>query len=334
MAAGSGRFIRLRWLQNIACTAAAVGALILILVGIISYADSGDASGIWLIAGGGFTMFLAVMLMSFAPLLLTLESTLSRLLNELKDINATITKQGASIEQVAENTRISESAKALAHRDQELDALRAAIRDDLRKEEWEAALYLVDEIERRFGCKQECDRIREEVDDARNTAIHKKLQEAIDMIESHFQSHEWERAQGEIDRLLTALPDSTQVLALQDRMLALKEQHKQELKLAWDEAVRRNDTDHAIEVLRLLDQYITGQEAKELRDSARNVFKDKLLQLGIQFRFAVNERRWSDALNTGLELIREFPNARMANEVREALDALRERARVAEKTPR
>jgi len=41
----------------------------------------------------------------------------------------------------------------------------------------------------------------------------------------------------------------------------------------------------------------------------------------------VTERRWQDALTTGLELIREFPNARMANEVREVLDTLRERAR-------
>jgi len=36
---------------------------------------------------------------------------------------------------------------------------------------------------------------------------------------------------------------------------------------------------------------------------------------------------WQDALGIGLELIREFPNARMANEVREALDTLRERRR-------
>ena len=47
----------------------------------------------------------------------------------------------------------------------------------------------------------------------------------------------------------------------------------------------------------------------------------------MQFRFAVSERRWQDALDIGLELIRDFPNARMANEVREVMDTLRERAR-------
>jgi hypothetical protein len=55
------------------------------------------------------------------------------------------------------------------------------------------------------------------------------------------------------------------------------------------------------------------------------VFKEKLLQLGVQFRFAVNEKRWQDALSVGLELVGSFPNARMANEVREALDVIRQR---------
>ena len=96
---------------------------------------------------------------------------------------------------------------------------------------------------------------------------------------------------------------------------------------AWEEATQRSDTDHAIEILRELDQYLSPAEAHALQSSARHVFKEKLLQLGVQFRFAVNEKRWADALSTGLVLVRDFPNARMTNEVREALDTLRERAR-------
>jgi hypothetical protein len=156
------------------------------------------------------------------------------------------------------------------------------------------------------------------------------------MIETHFQAHDWDRAQTEIDRLLHALPDNARALSLIDRMKVLKAQHKRELRAAWDEAVRRNDTDLAIDILKGLDQYLSPAEAQELQDSARNVFKEKLLQMGVQFRFAVTEKRWNDALSIGLELVREFPNARMAGEVREALDTLRERARaaaLAETTP-
>ncbi len=334
MAVVPGRFSRLRLLQTGACAVSAIGAIWLIFLGLADSGSRGDSSGLWMIVAGVFTLLLVAMYLSFTPLLLKMESTITRQFGELRDLNTAMNKQIAALEQVVENTRISEAAKALAHRDQELDALRAAIREDLRTQRWESALYLVDAIEKRFGYKDEADRLREEVDDARNTTILKQLQEAIDMVESHFQSREWDRAQTEINRLLQALPDSAQVLALQDRMQDLREQHKQELRLAWDEAVRRSDTDRAIDVLKALDPYISGAEAKELQDSARNVFKEKLLQLGVQFRFAVKEHRWSDALEVGLELVRDFPNARMANEVREALDMLRERARSAgEMTP-
>ena len=75
-------------------------------------------------------------------------------------------------------------------------------------------------------------------------------------------------------------------------MKTLQEQHKQVLKLAWEDALRRTDTDQAIDVLKELDQYLSPAEAQTLQSSARTVFKEKLLQLGIQFRFAVKEGRW------------------------------------------
>ena len=153
------------------------------------------------------------------------------------------------------------------------------------------------------------------------------MAEAIELIEEHFQTYRWDLAQREIDRLLRALPDHSRVVSLSDRMKAVQEQHKQELKLAWQDAVRRCDTDQAIDVLKELDQYLSPAEAKALQASARDVFKEKLLQLGVQFRFAVTEKRWHDALTIGLEIIHDFPNARMAGEVREALDTLRQRAR-------
>ena len=304
-------------------------ALVLMGLGAVGYGTSESAANLWMIVGGAFVLILVIMLMTFAPLLLKMESSIARQLGELRDLNEIISKQIVALEAIAENTRLSDAAKSLARRDQELDALRSAIREDIRRQRWEAALSLIGEMERRFGYKEEADRVREELDDARNTAIEKKLQEAIDMIESHFQAYDWDRAQVEIDRVLNALPDNAKALALVDRMKVLREQHKRELRAAWNEAVRRNDTDLAIDILKGLDQYLSPAEAQELQDSARNVFKEKLLQIGVQFRFAVTEKRWQDAVSTGLELVREFPNARMAGEVREALDTLRERARAA-----
>lgn len=317
-----GRFSQLRGVHNALCAAAAVAGAVMLYFGL-----SGAVS---LAAAGALLLFAGLLGLTLMPLLLKIEATTTRQLSELRDIAEAVQREATLLERIAENTRISDAAKSLAHRDQELDALRTVIREDIRKHKWDAALSLIDEIEDRFGYKQEAELLREEVDDARRSAMQAKLTQAIEIIERHFAAHEWARAQREMDRLLHVLPGEAKLIQLQERMKMLREQHKLELKRSWDEAVRRSDTDHAIDVLRELDQYLTPEEGRALQESARHVFKEKLLQYGVQFRFAVTEKRWKDALAIGLDLVREFPNARMANEVREVLDTLRERARATE----
>lgn len=318
------RFSQLRWLHSTACILSMIGAFTVLLLGAIGY---GELPRLWMMVVGGAWLFLSVALMTFMPLLIKMESTMARQLGEIRDFGSALEKQTAALQAIEQNTRISDAAKSLAHREQEIEAVRCAIREDIRQENWDAALKLIDEMEVRFGYRQEAEAIREELDDGRNLAIQDRLQDAIQVLELHFREHAWDRAQSEIDRLMHVLPDDAKVLGLMERMKSLKAKHKQELLQAWDEAIRRSDVDHAIDVLKEVDQYLSPAEVNVLHASARDVFKEKLLQLGVQFRFAVKERRWQDALDIGLELVRDFPNARMANEVRDALDTLRERAR-------
>ncbi len=320
---------RVRWVYGVACIVAIVGAVFLMGLGVVGYGSTSGAASAWMIVAGAFVFFLALILLAWMPLVLKIEATLALQVSALRNLNDATTRQIEFLEIIAENTRLSDAARSLAHREQELEALRRAIREDLKSARWEAALTLIDEMERRFGQKDEADHLREELDDARNETLESKLSEAIDIVVAHFQVHDWERAQSELERLHHALPDNAKVFALQDRMKALKEEHKGQLRREWDEAVRRSDTDHAIDVLKEIDQYLSPAEAEALKASARDVFKEKLLQLGVQFRFAVMEKRWQDSVAIGRELIREFPNSRMANEVREVLETLRERARTA-----
>ncbi|MBI3835455.1 MAG: hypothetical protein HY287_14100 [Planctomycetes bacterium] len=327
MSGSNPKLNQLRLLQLAVCAVALVGAATLIGLGLIGY---GSSPGVWMVAAGGLLLFFAILAITVMPVLLKIESTQARQLDEIRELHEKTSKQLAHLENIAANTLISDAAKSLANRERELDALRSVIRDDIRNERWEAALTLINEMERRFGYRDEAERSREELDDARNDRIQLRLNEAIEIIEAHFRVFDWERAAREIDRLRNALPDEPRVQALDARMTMLRELRKQELLRMWDEAVRNEDTDHAIELLKDLDLYMSRSEAQALEDSARQIFKQRLLQLGIQFRFAVNEKRWQDALHIGLDIVREFPNTRMANEVRELLDTLRERARQAE----
>ena len=71
---------------------------------------------------------------------------------------------------------------------------------------------------------------------------------------------------------------------------------------------------------------MTREEASQLEDTARGVFKAKLLDLGVQFRGAVTDKRWEDAIAVGEQIRTEFPNSKMAQEVTESADALRAKA--------
>jgi len=78
-----------------------------------------------------------------------------------------------------------------------------------------------------------------------------------------------------------------------------------------------------LEILRELDQYLTPNEGLALQEGARDVFRTKLHNLGVQFSLAVSGKQWAKALETGMEIIRDFPNSRMAEEIREKIDALK-----------
>lgn len=320
------RFSRLRRLQMTVCVLAILGGIILVFFGLTKEEVGVD---LWLIVAGDFVLFLAIMLLTFVPLVIKIEASLARQLGELRDLNERLATHAVTLDAIAENTRISDAAKSLTHREQELDALRSAIQEDVRTEKWALAFKLLEVMEKRFGYVEEAQALRAETERARQAAIKQKLSEAFALMEHHFASFEWERAGGEIDRLVQLFPKHEQVRALPARMSALRDKRKKELQRAFNDAANRNDTDQAIDILKELDAYLTPEEGKALEDDARLVFKEKLLQLGVRFRFAVNEKRWHDALDTGVELVREFPNARMAREVQDSLNLLRERAQQA-----
>ena len=62
-----------------------------------------------------------------------------------------------------------------------------------------------------------------------------------------------------------------------------------------------------------------------MQEIARNVFKEKREALRIRFSQAVKEQRIGDAIRLGDEIMTDFPNTRMAQEVRDMMDALRHR---------
>ena len=322
------RNAHLRRMVTAACVLTILGGAVLVAVGIYrhSTAANGDPGGIWLFAAGVAGVFVGLVVEALVSLLVKIESNTQRQHNELLDIYERLNRWDKTLDTIAESVSLSDASKSIAHREQELEALRGAVRSDIRVHNWEMAAYLVGEMESRFGSEDEASRLRQELEDERATVFRRRLAQAIARVEELFEAHNWVLVQQEIDRLLRVLPDEPRVVGLKEALHRHREAHKRKLLDDWAESLRRDDIDGGIEVLKELDQYLTQEESASIESSARDVFKRKLLQLRFRFQYAVTEGRWSDALEVGAQIMSEYPNARMAAEIEESLPALRQRA--------
>ncbi len=227
---------------------------------------------------------------------------------------------------MSEQQLLSDRAKAIAYREKDLHALRRAIQEEIGKNDWDAALVLADNIETDFGYKSEADRFRDEVRNRRQEVVRRQIQDIVAIIDRHTRSEQWNGALREAERLMGMFPDNEQVKNLPGEIDARRQAHKKQLIDSWNDAVARHDVDGSIEILKQLDPYLTPAEAEGMQETARQVFREKQNMLGKQFADAVRDHKWLEAIRVGEQISRDFPNTRMAQEVREKMDLLRQRS--------
>jgi len=248
------------------------------------------------------------------------------LLGDLRHLISGQKNTEAMLTQISENLLLSDAIKSVAFRENDKTVLTEAIKQDIQKGQWESAELLLGELERRFGRRQEAMQLRDQLSHSRNVSIQEKLEGSIKKIKSLWMIHRYDEAQEEIDSLLHLYPNNEEVQNLKGQTEQRREEQKRKLMERWDAAVKNNDVEQGVEILKLLDDYLTSEEAAILEESARGIFRAKLHNMGVQFSLFVTERKWSQALKVGNQIVGEFPNSQMAQEVREKLDILKQRA--------
>ena len=146
------------------------------------------------------------------------------------------------------------------------------------------------------------------------------------MIDRHTRSAQCNGALREAERLMSMFPDNDQVKGLPLEIDRRRQEYKKRLLESWQEAVARHDTDGSIEILRQLDSYLTPAEASGMEESVRQVFKERRDHLARLFADAVRDHKWPDAIRAGETIVAEFPESRMAQEVKEKMPVLRQQA--------
>lgn len=320
---------RIAWAGLMLAVAASAGIL---LVGLsLAFGGAEDLLdhrliGVIIIAAAAIVIAACLAVWGMVRLIIKLEANSYRTHDVLRDMGARVEENGRALAVIAENVQLSEAARSISHRAKERTVLRLAINDEIVRGDWEAAYSLVEQLEARHGYKNEAIRLRAEVDQSRRLSQERKLHEAIEAVTAHMEAHDWDRARREMDALLVAQPDNAEVQGLPKLFARKRDEHKRRLLKAWDESVQRNEIDRGITVLKELDQYLTPNEAAALEESARGVFRARLHNLGVQFSIAVTERNWQEALRIAKQINDEFPNSRMAQEVRDRVHILNKRA--------
>lgn len=234
---------------------------------------------------------------------------------------------------VSEQQLLSDRAKQVAFREKDREAVRRAVQEEMSRHDWEAAFVLANDIETSFGYKQEADGLRAEINARRDEIHRRQLAELMAPIDRHIKAELWGAALQEAQDLMRQFPDDAHVQRLPEEIEQRRQMRKGQLRDSWQDAVNRHDTDGSIEILKKLDLYLTPAEAESMQEIARNVFKEKREALRTRFALAVQEHKWAEAIRLGDEIIHDFPNTRIAQEVREKMEALRQRAENPEASP-
>ncbi len=251
------------------------------------------------------------------------ESGINRAAGRLGRIETLMEDQLETLRDLNVLACMSDQAKSLVYRDKEIETLREAVHDDMLKQDYVAAEAKIQVMEERLGYAESAARLREELIAERQATLDQKIDWAVGRIEKIMELHDWDRAIRAAEKLRVAFPANHKVVTLPQRVETEQIKHKRQLLQDYGEAIRKNDIDAGIMLLKELDRHLSPQEAAALKESARGVFRAKLHNLGVQFALRVTEQRWDEAATIGEQIIRSFPNSRMGHEVSEKMPQLR-----------
>lgn len=231
-----------------------------------------------------------------------------------------------SMDRVSQQAALSDDARRVLNRAKERELLCRAIEEDIRSQDWAAAQVLVTELSSRFGYESDAEQFRMRIEMARAEGLDQEVNGAIQQLDRLIVQRRWDEALSAADRIAAGFPVSPRVRGLRDRVATAKRQYKEELERRFLLAAQAERVDEAMEILTDLDHYLTEHEAEPFREVARGVIGKARENLGAAFKLACQDRQWEIAISLGEQISDQFPNSRMAQEVRQIMPNLRHRA--------
>ncbi len=241
-------------------------------------------------------------------------------------IHLGISEMRRDLAQISDRLLLSETAKKVAYRREDVDLLHRTIRQDIAEHDFNAAMVLVENLGSFYGQLPEAEAFRDEIRKLRAADQEAKVEAGILEMDRILSRQDFAGARREANRLIRLYPDANGVEGLNEWVDRAKAQYKADLQTEFLEAKDRGEIDKAVNLMTRLDKLLTPAEAEPFHEAAREVFAKKRDNLGLQFKLAVHDKEWKAAVVAGEEIMGKFPNSRMADEVRELIGVLRNNA--------
>lgn len=232
-----------------------------------------------------------------------------------------------AIRHLSDSTALSDDARRVLNRQTERDLLCRTIEEDIRNQAWDAAIVLCNELADRFGYRADAEEFRARIELSRHEVQERRVGDAIARLDGLIVQRRWDVATREAMRIQRLYPDSPRIERLRDRVEQARSVYKADLERRFlDAANSPSRNDEAMALLKEMDAYLSENDAEPFREVARGVIGRARENLGAQFKIAVQDRQWATAAMVGRRIVNEFPNTRMAQEVRTMLDQILARA--------
>ena len=293
----------------------------LILIAVAAYFAFNLAGQDRLVAVVALSVFLAVL-----PIALLLAAPRRGETSQHTEIR----KLAEAVNTMVQESGLTEGAKRVIHRREERDIIRRAIEQDIADKDWDAAMVLVKELAEKFGYRVDAEEFRQRIEKARLQTLDADAAQALSQLDELLRHRQWAEAYAEAARIQRLYPDSHRVVGLRERVDREFELYRKELERRFLIAAQREQVDDAMQLLKELDQYLAPHEAEPLQEVARGVITKSRENLGVQFKLLLQDHQWQEAIDVGEQIVREFPNTRMAQEVREVMDSLKQRVATGE----
>lgn len=221
---------------------------------------------------------------------------------------------------------ISEKAKAIAFRERDRDVVRQAMREEIAKGNWEIANNYALELERTFNDKVGADQLRAEFGQFRLAAIRQEFERVKESVSNYMGVEDWDSATRVAADFASRYPELDEGKALPKEVESRKSALREHLLARWRDAVAAKDDEAGIQLLRKLDGYLTRAEAEGMQEDARAMIAERRNKLRDQFSALVAAQKWPEAIALGQRIQTEFPNSKLALEIRANMESLKERA--------